>query len=88
MVQQRYMTHIHHAILDRRVDSRIQDEAALSVASPHIPKDLGKDILNFTIDAMEQAKFKLPRHPGCFGECKNGLVGGCGWVVWGGVVGL
>ena len=63
-----YVLHIREQLDDRRVSARIECMAAQNIKASSPPADVHGDILNMTIDAMEQAKFKLPRHHGLKGK--------------------
>lgn len=61
MVVAAYKDHVHAQFMDRAVDDRIAsmaEQAArgeVAVESPH-------SILNFCLDGMDQAKFRIPRN--------------------------
>ena len=64
MINDAYIKHIHDQMHDRKVDARIACMACQNNLASSPPSDPSSDILNFTIDAMEQAKFRVPRHDG------------------------
>ena len=59
-----YVRHIHDQARDRIVRGRIEVIAKENLMTSGPPSDPATDLLNYTIDAMEQAKFKAPRHEG------------------------
>ena len=58
-----YIEHIDDTNQDREVDTRIQNLATENFLASSPPAAISEDLLNGTVDGMEQAKFKLPRHP-------------------------
>ena len=60
--------HIREQLNDRKVSARIERVAAQNIKAISPTADVDGDIINMTIDVMEQAKFKLPRHPGLKGK--------------------
>ena len=63
-VAQLYCIHIDDQDLDRVVGERISAIAAQSLCDEHASVDPNRSILDQCIDAMEQAKFKLPQTRG------------------------
>ena len=63
-VKAAYIRHIQDQMRDRTIDARISSIAGENIQRPSAPSKASSDILNFTIDAMEQAKFRVPRHEG------------------------
>ena len=68
-----YIKHIEDQMKDRTVDARIAATAEKNAKSTSSPIRQSDDILNFTIDAMEQAKFKVPRHDGLNSKTNSGF---------------
>jgi hypothetical protein len=68
--------HIEDQQMDRVVGDRISKLAAVNIMAPEPPVNDANDILDQTIDAMEQAKFKLPRE-GPTGQSKACERGAC-----------
>ncbi len=61
-ISRAFLLHIREQMRDREVDSRIAHMAGANIRGARPPNTVDGDILNLTIDAMEQAKFKIPRH--------------------------
>ena len=57
-----FVNHNKSQMRDRRVDALIRDLASDNLQKPTAPIDELDDILDFMIDGIEQAKFKLPRY--------------------------
>ncbi len=61
-INKAYCGHIQGQMLDRRVSNHIHALADDNIRVPQYPPvDPNHDIFNVSIDAMEQAKFKLPQ---------------------------
>ena len=59
-----FVFHLKAQMRDRDVNNRIEHIAASNFKQSAQPVDIGADLLNACIDAIEQGKFKIPREGG------------------------
>ena len=59
-----FVNHQADQMRDRDIDAAVRKNAAYHIQQADPPVNDWDDVLDFSIEAMEQAKFKVPKHSG------------------------